>query len=721
MSTNSAHHTVKASRLRKLMWVYFIAMALPTAVLIYKSYDQLKWEAFYQHRQLAEEFSKRIDQTFNELVLQEESRSFGDYAYTLVGGNNEVNYFERSPLSSYPVTTDTPGIVGYFQIDAEGAFSTPLVPVLELTKVPITPEQSSQYGLSEEELEQRMLAQVTIEEVLSRNKLVAKQEVQNQPVSQIVVSGSGAEFNTESQLESLPVSQFGQDKVAKGLQATNQAAFDRLSELKSIPSKLNKKSEKNDDLLDRLAELEKKSPYKKQVGEREFSSKKKKESLTPTTIKNKEESLKRKVGNKKTTRERSLKDGQGRFIDEKNDAVINNQISRSSIQIFESEIDPFEISLLESGHFVLYRKVWREGRRYIQGLLLEQSALINGLIEQSFDDSLLSEMSDLTVIYQGNALANYSNAGQAYSLQRRFTIEGDLLYRTRYSAPFDQLENVFTIRHLPAGPGGRVIVWMAFIMTLVLCAGFYLLYRLSLRNLALVDQQQNFVSAVSHELKTPLTSIRMYGEILQQGWADEDKKKGYYRYIFDESERLTRLINNVLAMARMTRNETSINLKVIGVSELVDMIQSKVDSQVEHSNFKLKLAVDDSVASSEMQVDPDIFAQIIINLVDNAVKFAAQAERKVIDITVDQHLSDTICFSVRDYGPGIDKEHMKKVFGLFYRAENELTRETMGTGIGLALVKQLTSLMQGKIDVVNCEPGVEFRLVFAEYCHTEKQ
>ncbi len=721
MSTNSAHHTVKASRLRKLMWVYFIAMALPTAVLIYKSYDQLKWEAFYQHRQLAEEFSKRIDQTFNEIVLQEESRSFGDYAYTLVGGNNEVNYFERSPLSSYPVTTDTPGIVGYFQIDAEGAFSTPLVPVLELTKVPITPEQSSQYGLSEEELEQRMLAQVTIEEVLSRNKLVAKQEVQNQPVSQIVVSGSGAEFNTESQLESLPVSQFGQDKVAKGLQATNQAAFDRLSELKSIPSKLNKKSEKNDDLLDRLAELEKKSPYKKQVGEREFSSKKKKESLTPTTIKNKEESLKRKVGNKKTTRERSLKDGQVGFIDEKNNAVINNQISRSSIQIFESEIDPFEISLLESGHFVLYRKVWREGRRYIQGLLLEQSALINGLIEQSFDDSLLSEMSDLTVIYQGNALANYSNAGQAYSLQRRFTIEGDLLYRTRYSAPFDQLENVFTIRHLPAGPGGRVIVWMAFIMTLVLCAGFYLLYRLSLRNLALVDQQQNFVSAVSHELKTPLTSIRMYGEILQQGWADEDKKKGYYRYIFDESERLTRLINNVLAMARMTRNETSINLKVIGVSELVDMIQSKVDSQVEHSNFKLKLAVDDSVASSEMQVDPDIFAQIIINLVDNAVKFAAQAERKVIDITVDQHLSDTICFSVRDYGPGIDKEHMKKVFGLFYRAENELTRETMGTGIGLALVKQLTSLMQGKIDVVNCEPGVEFRLVFAEYCHTEKQ
>ncbi len=67
---------------------------------------------------------------------------------------------------------------------------------------------------------------------------------------------------------------------------------------------------------------------------------------------------------------------------------------------------------------------------------------------------------------------------------------------------------------------------------------------------------------------------------------------------------------------------------------------------------------------------------------------------------------------MRDYGPGIDKAHMKQIFKLFYRSENELTRDTVGTGIGLALVHQMTSNMQGKVDIINTQPGAEFRLTF---------
>jgi len=239
-----------------------------------------------------------------------------------------------------------------------------------------------------------------------------------------------------------------------------------------------------------------------------------------------------------------------------------------------------------------------------------------------------------------------------------------------------------------------------------------LLYRLSLRNINMVSQQQDFVSAVSHELKTPLTSIRMYGEILKSGWADEEKKKGYYSFIFDESERLTRLINNVLALARMTRNETSANLQPITVSELSDVIHSKVDSQVEAAGFELSLSVDPDVKESNLLIDADLFTQIIINLVDNALKFSVKAETRQIEIGVEKQSNNRVLFKVRDFGPGIAKGQMKKIFELFYRSENELTRETTGTGIGLALVSQLTHLMKGKIDVVNCEPGAEFRLTF---------
>ncbi len=83
----------------------------------------------------------------------------------------------------------------------------------------------------------------------------------------------------------------------------------------------------------------------------------------------------------------------------------------------------------------------------------------------------------------------------------------------------------------------------------------HLMYRLGLQQLTLARQQRDFVSAVSHELKTPLTSIRMYGEMLSEGLAPEDRKPEYYRFIFDESERLSRLIDNVLQLARLERRE----------------------------------------------------------------------------------------------------------------------------------------------------------------------
>ena len=111
-------------------------------------------------------------------------------------------------------------------------------------------------------------------------------------------------------------------------------------------------------------------------------------------------------------------------------------------------------------------------------------------------------------------------------------------------------------------------------------------------------------------------------------------------------------------------------------------------------------------------VDPDAFTQVILNLVDNAVKFSAKAEIKQIDISCRRLSDNRVSFTVRDYGPGISKGQKKKIFQLFYRSENELTRSTVGTGIGLALVKQLAQQMGATINAVERAPGVEFRLVF---------
>jgi two-component system phosphate regulon sensor histidine kinase PhoR len=101
---------------------------------------------------------------------------------------------------------------------------------------------------------------------------------------------------------------------------------------------------------------------------------------------------------------------------------------------------------------------------------------------------------------------------------------------------------------------------------------------------------------------------------------------------------------------------------------------------------------------------------VFINLVDNAIKFARDAERRDIVLTVKPDGADRVRFSVRDFGPGLPPAEMKRLFRLFYRPDNELTRATAGTGIGLALVQQLVTAMSGSVDVRNCEPGAEFRI-----------
>jgi signal transduction histidine kinase len=237
------------------------------------------------------------------------------------------------------------------------------------------------------------------------------------------------------------------------------------------------------------------------------------------------------------------------------------------------------------------------------------------------------------------------------------------------------------------------------------------MYRFAVGQIRLRRQQHDFVSAVSHELKTPLTSIRMYGEMLKAGWADDARKQAYYDYIHGESERLSRLIENVLELARVTHQAPQFDLKRVTAAELLDLVCSKIGTQVERAGFHLEVR-NEAEPRAEVLVDPDAFTQIVINLVDNALKFSRGAECKVVEIACRHERSGEILFTVRDYGPGIPKGQLKKIFELFYRPMNELTRETVGTGIGLALVRQLTMAMEGRIEVRNCDPGAEFRISF---------
>ncbi|MGH6628487.1 MAG: sensor histidine kinase, partial [Burkholderiales bacterium] len=389
--------------------------------------------------------------------------------------------------------------------------------------------------------------------------------------------------------------------------------------------------------------------------------------------------------------------------------------SATRITSFASEVDPFEFSMLDSGHLVLYRKVWREGERLIQGLLIDPDAFFGDAVERGFRVSLLSGMSDLVVGYQDDVIRIFRGGDVERYASNPAELQGTLLYQGRLSAPFGELALIFSINRLPPGPGADVLRWIALVIGLVFLGGFLFLYRLGMGQIQLARQQQDFVSAVSHELKTPLTSIRMYGEMLKEGWVDEEKRQQYYQYISTESERLTRLIANVLWLANITRNEPHLALKPKTVGELLNQVQSKTASQLQQAGFALELRRDEGIEECRVNVDEDSFIQIIINLVDNAIKFSRRAQNKTVEIACQRSGRDELVFTVRDFGPGIARDQLKKIFQLFYRSESELTRETVGTGIGLAIVHQLILAMKGKVDVINREPGAEFRLTLPEF------
>lgn len=684
-------------RLKLLLLILFIALALPSAILVYQAYAQLKWEVFYQHQQLARELTLRIQAQFAELMQREENRSFADYEFLNVAGGDGSTFLQRSPLSEFPLKSDIPGLIGYFQVDAQGQLETPILPKTN----------ASSYGISSSELRQREDKAISLRDILSQNRLVKKADASEELPAALLQPQKIGMLEQEERVivAESPASFMSAPAESMELSVQGQMAFDQLKNRKRKDSlKLESSS-----LVGRVEDLDLAENY--QIAARPL----RKKSLDNERVRT-EKTLRRQIA---ILPESLPASGFGNELDAltlSDDLIAESRLPGGGqtgvrIRTFESEVGPFELSLLDSGHFVLFRSVWRNQERYVQGLLLDPERFINPLVEPAFHQSALSSTSDLVVAYQGSILALYGSSANTDSTEVSNRVN-ELLYQTRLLDPFSDIELIFSLARLQVGAGAQVIVWIALILALVLVGGFISLYRLGARQIALGRQQQDFVSAVSHELKTPLTSIRMYAEMLREGWADEARKQTYYDFIFNESERLSRLINNVLQLARLSRNEQGPTREFISLDALVKELLPKLQSQLDQAGFTLELDIGESVNTLKLNLDPDWMTQIIINLVDNAIKFSNDAKIKTVQFRVQLLQQRWVRFSIRDFGPGIAKDQMKKIFRLFYRSENELTRETVGTGIGLALVHQLTVGMDGEVDVVNCEPGAEFRIKF---------
>jgi signal transduction histidine kinase len=243
------------------------------------------------------------------------------------------------------------------------------------------------------------------------------------------------------------------------------------------------------------------------------------------------------------------------------------------------------------------------------------------------------------------------------------------------------------------------IVGTILVMT-ALTGVMWAMWRVFNRELALSRMKQSFVADVSHELKTPLALIRLFGETLLSGRvSSDDKRREYYEIITRESSRLTHLINNILDFARIDAGRKRYTMVECDVAALVKETYEAYLLQLDHEKFEHQLILGDDLPL--IQCDRDAVAQALINLINNAMKYSDGDDRFLgIDVSLETRRGGHgVLISVSDRGIGIKPEDRNHLFTDFYRADDDLVRARRGAGLGLALVKHIVDAHHGIVDV----------------------
>ena len=221
--------------------------------------------------------------------------------------------------------------------------------------------------------------------------------------------------------------------------------------------------------------------------------------------------------------------------------------------------------------------------------------------------------------------------------------------------------------------------------------------------------QDEFIATVSHEMRTPLTSIRGFSQTLLSSWdkLDEESKKKFVKIIGEQSNRLINLVENILTVSKLNSDKPL--LRAVNVNSSIEKVLPLLNQKYpEHKfikNFDKNLP--------PARIDDEKFQQILTNLLDNGGKYSNEGSKITISTSA---VNNDVIVCVQDEGIGIPKDDLNKIFEKFTRLENHLTSKTQGNGLGLYITKTLVEAMGGQIEVTSEEgQGTEFKLVFPIY------
>jgi two-component system phosphate regulon sensor histidine kinase PhoR len=335
---------------------------------------------------------------------------------------------------------------------------------------------------------------------------------------------------------------------------------------------------------------------------------------------------------------------------------------------------------------------YRPAPEGMEGFVVDNTALVATLKERVLAERGLSEVAEVT----------------AYGSRSGSFFEGDA-HSHQFAEPFTSVKAHLSVAPLERPFTEQLLLPLTFALGLLIVLGLWALYRVVVTQLEYAERQSNFVAAVTHELKTPLTAIRMHGEMLQDGLIESrEKAQESYKTITAQAERLSRLISNVLLLSKIERQVAPEPQKG-DLVHLVRAAETVLAPHVSQAGFTLHLDLPE--VAPQVLVDADAVEQILWNLIDNALKYAKTAEDKRLTVALDV-AEKAVLLSVRDRGPGVPEEEQTKIFEAFYRLEDELTRKSQGTGLGLALVSDLAGRMGANASAKNAHPGLLVTIEF---------
>lgn len=263
---------------------------------------------------------------------------------------------------------------------------------------------------------------------------------------------------------------------------------------------------------------------------------------------------------------------------------------------------------------------------------------------------------------------------------------------------------------IPEGPdtaeAGR---WSPVRLSLLVAWGCVLLAAAAVAALAagvirLSERRAAFVSAVTHELRTPLTTLHMYTEMLADDMVpDEESRRDYLRTLRSEASRLSHLVENVLSYARLERGRADGRVENILLQELLEPIQARLADRARQDGMEMVVEGDRQVSSTVVRANPSAVEQILLNLIDNAGKYAGGARDKRIHLSLQraagsgQRAVGVAELRVRDHGPGISPAVARRLFRSFSKSAREAAHSAPGVGLGLALSRRLAHDMGARL------------------------